>query len=249
MKAIIVDDEKNNIEVLQTLLTSYCEDVEIVATASSVAEAYEKINTFSPELVFLDIQMPVQNGFELLKMYGTDIPFEVIFVTGFDHYAISAIKFSALDYLLKPVDIDELQQAVEKAKGIIERKSSTAVEKSQLIENLAASELDKSFVIHDKEKVNVVKASQIEYIHSEGRYSQLFLFGGAQFLMARNLKEFEEYFSENGYFLRISKSVMINMNALKSYTKGEICIIELNSGTSFEVSRRRKQEILQRIKG
>src|SRR5690606_19001289 len=105
MKAISVDDEKNNVEVLLTLLNTYCPDVTVVETANSVQEAYTKINALQPDLVFLDIQMPLQNRFELLKMYTPNVPFQVIFVTGFDHYAITAIKFSALDYLLKPVEI------------------------------------------------------------------------------------------------------------------------------------------------
>lgn len=248
MKAIVVDDEKNNVEVLQTLLNTYCPEVTVVGVAHSVQEAYTKINELRPDLVFLDIQMPLQNGFELLRMFTPHIPFEVIFVTGYDHYAITAIKFSALDYLLKPVEIEELKWAVEKAKNTLARKYNSSLEQQQLIENLHAQELDKTIVIHDKEKVSLVKISEIEYIQSEGRYSDVFLQNGQHYLMARTLKEFEEFFQGNEAFLRINKSVIIYLPTLKSYTKGETCIIELASGNSFEVSRRRKQEILQRLK-
>lgn len=248
MKAILVDDEKNNVEVLLTLLNIYCPDVTVVETANSVQEAYTKINALQPDLVFLDIQMPLQNGFELLKMYTPNVPFEVIFVTGFDHYAITAIKFSALDYLLKPVEIEELKWAVKKAKNTLERKLNSSVAQQQLIENLQESELDKTIVVHDKEKVSLIKVSEIEYIQSEGRYSDVFLQNGQHHLMARTLKEFEEFLQGNDAFLRINKSVIIYLPAMKSYTKGEICIIELASGNAFEVSRRRKQEILQRLK-
>lgn len=248
LKVIIVDDERNNIEVMQLLLEQYCEGVNIVATAKSATEAYDKIIYHQPDLIFLDIQMPQHSGFDLLRMFQGNVFFEVVFVTGFDQYAISAIKFSALDYLLKPVDIEELKGAVEKARSFIHKNNSRAVENNNLVQNFQLAEMDRNIIIHDKEKVTVVKAGEIEVIQSEGRYSTLFMENGSQFVMAKNLKEFEDYFSENGPFVRVSRSIMLNLNFLKTYTKGETCIIEMRSGKSYEVSRRRKQEILQKIK-
>ncbi len=248
LKVIIVDDEKNNIEVMQLLLEQFCEDITIVSTAQSAIEAYDKIVYHQPDLVFLDIQMPQHSGFDLLRMFKGDVFFEVVFVTGFDQYAISAIKFSALDYLLKPVDIEELKAAIEKARSFVLKNNSRAIENNNLVQNFQLAEMDRNIIIHDKEKVTVVKAGEIEVIQSEGRYSTISMEDGSQYVMAKNLKEFEDYFSENGPFVRISKSVMLNLNFLKSYTKGETCIIEMKSGKSYEVSRRRKQEIIQKIR-
>lgn len=246
--AILVDDEKNSTEVLATLLGMHCPDIKILSWAHSVKEASVQIREQKPDLVFLDIQMPLQNGFELLKSFGSAIPFEVIFVTSYNHYAINAIKFSALDYLLKPVDISELKAAVKKARAALAEKKDTSFQISHLIKNLSMDEINKSVIVHHKDKVHIVRNNDIEYILSEGRYSNLFLNNRSNFMIPRNLKEFEEYFEQCSTLLRINKSTIINVNLLKSYTKGEMCIIEMESGTTFEVSRRRKQEILQKIK-
>lgn len=247
IKALLVDDEKNGVEVLHTLLSRHCPDIYVQGTAASVAEAYEKVCVLQPDIVFLDIQMPVQNGFELLKLFGEYVPFKVVFVTSHDKYAINAIKFSALDYLLKPVEVIDLVAAVNKAISAVlgNEKNNNLV--LRLIDNLGSLQVDRTIAFHDKDKVGFVRNKDIEYISSEGRYSKLFLSNGKNYMVAKNLKEFEDYFEEEGPFLRINKGIILNLNYLKSYTKGELCIIELTSGISFEVSRRRKQEILQRL--
>lgn len=246
--AILVDDEQNSVEVLKALLDIHCPEVRILSHANSVKEAFSKIKEYEPDLVFLDIQMPVQSGFDLLRSFGSTIPFEVIFVTSYDHYAINAIKFSALDYLLKPVDITELKDAVKKAQLALGEKKDPSFQINHLIKSLSVEEVNKSVIAHHKDKVHIIRDSDIEYILSEGRYSQLFLNNRSSFVIPRNLKEFEEYFEDCPVLLRINKSAIININLLKSYTKGETCMIEMESGIVFEVSRRRKQDILHRLK-
>ena len=248
ISAIIVDDENNSIEVLKRLIQLNCPQLKVVEAAQSVDEAIQKIGLMKPDLVFLDIQMPKASGFDLLKHYGTDLPFQLIFVTSYDQFALSAIKFSALDYLLKPVDVNELKEAVNKAIEKVNNQKSVAYLYETLFNNISSSSINQSIVVHDRDHVNVVRFNEINYLESDGRYSKLILNDGRTLVVARILKDFEDYINEKSPLQRINKSAIINVNYLKSYSKGEPCIIEMNSGTTFEVSRRRKQEILQRLK-
>ena len=192
--------------------------------------------------------MPRASGFDLLKHFGSDLPFQLIFVTSYDQFALSAIKFSALDYLLKPVDVVELKEAVNKAIEKVTSEKSVAYLYETLLDNLNSTTINQSIVVHDRDHVNVVRMADIIYMESEGRYSKLGLVDGKTLIVARTLKEFEDYINEKSPLLRINKSTIINVNYLKSYSKGEPCIIEMNLGATFEVSRRRKQDILQRLK-
>jgi len=243
LTSILVDDEKDGQELLQNLLNRYFPEIEIQGIASGVDEAYELIGRFGPDLVFLDIQMPGSNGFDLLRRY-TDLPFEVIFVTGFDQYAINAIRFSALDYLTKPVDVNELFEAVKRARKSISARKENRSYIVQLLHNLDAAPADKKIAIHNSEKVHILNASEIEYIEADGRYSKICMSNGAVFLTARNLREFEDYLGGSSAFIRVHKSIIINTAQVAAYQKGSLCIVELRSGKSIEVSRRRKQEIL-----
>jgi len=248
IRAIIVDDEPKGVEVLKTLIEINCPEIEIIRTATSVEQAIEYTEHLIPELIFLDIQMPIQNGFDFLKHFSSNLNFEVIFVTSYDEYAINAIKYSALDYLMKPVEISELKAAVEKASIRINEKRSTSIMIESLIQNIYNSDTEKNIIVHGNDKVNIVRLNEIEYITSDGRYCKIFLTSGTDLMIAKNLKEFENPNDQSSPLLRINKTTMINTNFLKSYSKGEPCIIEMNSGITFDVSRRRKQEILQKLK-
>src|SRR5579872_7054181 len=136
ISSLIIDDEEGGRRVLQKLLTKFCPDIEVVGDAGSVSDGYTLCMEKNPQLVFLDIQMPTGNGFKLLEKFGSNIPFDIIFVTGFDQYAINAIKFSALDYLLKPVDVDELKNAVARATRTINGKVSRQVQMVNLLNNV-----------------------------------------------------------------------------------------------------------------
>lgn len=248
ISALIVDDELNSIEVLQSLIRINCPQLTVVNSAQSVEEAIQKIELLQPDLVFLDIQMPTANGFDLLKHFGSELPFQLIFVTSYDQFALSAIKFSALDYLLKPVDVSDLKEAVNKAIEKVESQKSVAFLYETLMNNLSLSTVKQSIVVHDRDHVNVVSLADVNYLESDGRYSKLVLGDGRTLVIARTLKDFEDYINEKSPLLRINKSTIINVNFLKSYSKSEPCIIEMNSGVTFEVSRRRKQDILYRLK-
>jgi two-component system LytT family response regulator len=243
INTIIVDDEKNSREVLRTLLEKFCPDVIIIGEASNVAEAYDLISISKPDLIFLDIQMPWNNGFSLLKKFNP-IPFSVIFVTSYDHYAITAIKFSAIDYLLKPVEITDLKSAVTKA---ISKKKEVDHYVVHLLNNIDEQAIDKKIPVHVQGSVRFINTCSITHIEADGAYSTIFC-NGEKLLSSKSLKEFEEFLKPNLHFIRINKSIIVNIQFLKGYTKGDPFIITLMTGDVFESSRRRKLDVLERLK-
>lgn len=243
MKALLIDDESNNRFVLRSLLERFFEDVEIMGEAESAAEGFELIKSVKPDVVFLDIQMPHENGFELLRKFQ-EIDFEIIFVTSFDKYAIDAIRFNALDYLLKPVEVKELQSAIERARKRIATKQENSAQVSNLLSSLDEPTPQK-IAVHDKDSVKLVNLSEISSITGDGSYSIIRTVGNGTYTVSKYLKDFESYFGEDSSFLRVSRSQIINLSHIKQYSKGEPCIIEMNDGTTVEVSRRKKTEVLQ----
>ncbi len=248
IRTILIDDEKNSREVLSKLLGSFFPEIEIVGEASDVDEGYKVIQEKKPQLVFLDIQMPRASGFNLLSKFET-VPFEVIFVTSYDQYAINAIKFNALDYLLKPVEIDDLQIAIKKAVNSIEKKTDNNIQIINLLHSLSSDVNERKIAIHAGEKVKMLSVQSILYIEADGRYTHLSMNDGGSYTTAKCLKDFEDYLSNQSIFIRISKSLLINVNYIKEYSKGEPCIIHMINGKLFEVARRKKQEILVKLKG
>lgn len=246
ISVIIVDDEHNSRDVLKDLLDSFFPEVELLGEAGNVETAFELIKLKKPQLVFLDIQMPKQSGFNLLKKFE-EIPFEVIFVTSYDQFAINAIKFSALDYLLKPVEVKELREAMAKAERSIERKTKTTIQVLNLLKSLDKTK-EKKVAVHAGDTVKLLNEHEIVCIESDGRYCNITTNTGDQYLIAKYVKEFEEYLGETSELVRIHKGCMINVRYIKEYSKGDPCIIEMNNGRTFEVARRKKVEILERVK-
>lgn len=248
IKSIIVDDERNSRLVLRSLLEAEFDFVDVLAEAGDADEAYEQINVHQPDLVFLDIQMPKFNGFSLLKRFDS-VNFEIIFVTSYDNYAINAIKFSALDYLLKPVDIEDLSTALHKAIKVIDLKQNRSDQVLNLLDNISSQVVDRKIVVHKGDKVKFINISDIFYIEGDRRYCHLYTNQNENYIVSKYLRDFEEYFGEESLFLRISKSIMINLNFVKEYTKGDPFIITLTNDKFFEVSRRKKALIIERLKG
>jgi two-component system LytT family response regulator len=245
--AIIVDDEMHNRNVLKILLSKHCPNIKIIEESDSADAAYRKINELKPQLVFLDIKMPEKSGFDLLKMF-TEIRFEVIFVSAFNEYAVNAFEFNVLDYILKPIDYFKLIKAVTKASQKIATNTGsggilhfikTLDEKNDLINK---------FSLHHNGKVVLVNVSEISFIEAKKDFCRVNLFDNTHYTSSKDLKMFENVLQQAGNFIRINKSVIINTDFLKSYTKGEVCIIELKTLQAFEVSRRKKSEIIGKIK-
>jgi two-component system LytT family response regulator len=247
IKVILVDDETDSREVLLSLLQNYSGLIEVTGQASSVSEAYDIIRKERPQLVFLDIQMPKAGGFDLLKKFE-EVPFEVVFVTSFDKYAINAIKFSALDYLLKPVEIDDLDFAIRKALKSISMKSSSGKQIVNLLHSLDTDKIDRKIAVHSNDKVKLLSEWNILIVEGDGSFCHVTMVNNEVFTTARNLKDFEEYFETTNNFVRISKDTIINIHHIRDYSKGEPCTITMMNGKTFDVARRKKTEVLEKLK-
>src|SRR5437868_3639240 len=205
LKAVLIDDEEKARRGLKNLLEKFCPQIVITGEAEDIEEAYELILKIKPDVIFLDIQMPNGNGFNLLRKFNS-LPFEVIFVTGYDSYAINAIKFRALDYLLKPVAVEQLKEAAEKAFSKKAAKGGSKVQILNLLNSMEDKGLEKNIAVHHKEKVAMIKVGEIEYITSNDRYSHIHTRSGEKYTITKTLKEFEEYLTDNPVFLHISKT-------------------------------------------
>lgn len=245
ISCLIVDDEKNSREVLKKLLNRFADRLEVVGMAVDAEDAYQKMEKYFPELIFLDIQMPGGDGFSLLKRFDK-VPCEVIFVTSFDQYAINAIRFNAADYLIKPIDTVELESAIQKVIDRIENDVKQQEILDTLLYNLDAQ--TKKISVHIGDKVKLIREDEILYIEGSGRYSLIVLANGNRYTTARTLKDFEDYFQENSRLLRISKSFIINTAEIREYSKGEPFSITLRNDQVFEVARRKKAEVLDKIR-
>jgi two-component system LytT family response regulator len=238
MKAILVDDEISNLENLQALLEKHCPQVTVMATAQNVSDAVDAIERYIPHLVFLDIQMGEQTGFDVLKLLPMR-NFDVIFVTAYDQYGIQAVKFAALDYLLKPIDIDELKNAVSKA----EHKSAVQITTSQLdflLQQLKRPETSVSKIaLQMQSEIRYVTLSEIIRCEADNTYTHFFLSSGEKILVSKSLKEYADLLRPNG-FLRTHQSHLINPKYVKSWLKEDGGILLLMSGEKIPISKPNK---------
>ena len=244
IKALLVDDEKNGREVMAALLQSYCPEITVIGQANSAECAYREILMQKPDLIFLDIQMPREDGFSLLQRFES-IPFEVIFVTGFHQYAIDAIRCNALDYLLKPVAIADLQRAVRKAVAAIESKAGNGAQIVHLLHDIDELSKGNKIFAHSGDKVLLLNSNDIVYIVADDSYSKIHMKDLGIHITSKHLTEYETFFGESSSFLRINRSQLINVDAVISYSKSDPCTIQMITGEHFEVSRRKKPEILK----
>lgn len=247
MKAIIVDDELNNLTLLASMLKKHCPEITLVAQADSADAGYKSIIQNKPHLVFLDVKMPGKTGFDLLRMFE-EINFSVIFITGFDEYAIKAFEFNAVDYILKPIDYTKLIAAVKKAETKHMSNLGNIVHFVQSLEE--KTNYIKKITLHNKDKVNVLDLNDIVYIEACRGYSEIVDTKNQRHLSAKYLSEYEELLEPVQNFIRVNKSFIINANHIESYSKGNECIICMKeSKTEIEVSRRKKTEVISKLKG
>lgn len=245
--AFIVDDEEDSRIVLRELLGHFHQDIEIIGEASDVEQAWQGITQTYPRVVFLDIQMPGASGFDLLRKFE-HIPFDVVFVTGHDKYALQAIKFSALDYLLKPIDTAELEKVVTKIRRNLDNRQNYQQQLDNALEQVGNLDLEKKIAVHQNDRVRLLPLPSILFMTGERNYTLIHTGQDERFTSSRNLGEFEEMLSSHNAFMRISKSCIINLNYVLSYTKGKDCMLTLTGGHTFDISVRKKQEFLERIK-
>lgn len=246
LKVIIIEDEKHSRETLKSMLEEFCKDVKVIATASSVSEAVKVLSVYSPDVVFLDIELQSGLGFDVLTQIK-DPSFEVIFTTAFEKYAIKAIKFSSLDYLLKPIDLSELQDAVEKARN----RMDTNVYRQQ-IDTLMQS-LSKEN--HRQEKICLATTAGMEFIaieeivlcKADGSYTSFVLRNENTLMVSKHLKEYENLLGDY-QFMRVHNSYVINLNEVKKYVKSDGGYIIMSNDMHVSISPRKKDELMEAMK-
>lgn len=241
IRALIIEDEPNNRENLQTLINEHCPEIEVVALCESAIEGRKKITELSPDLLFLDIEMPGGNGFSLLESLSV-INFEVIFVTAYDSYGIKAIKFSALDYLLKPIDTFDLLKAVEKATQKIKQKQENT-RMTNLLQNTQRTDGQKMIALSLADKIEFIEISSIIRCESESNYTTFYLKNGEKLLVSKTLKEYDELLTPY-HFLRTHQSHLINIHEIKSFVKNDGGYIKMKDGSTVSISRQRREMVL-----
>lgn len=242
--ALIIDDEKNGRENLAGLIRQYCPQLRIVAEAASVGEAIQKIEEFRPRLIFLDIEMPGGNGFKLLEHFKT-FPFEVIFVTAYDNFAIKAIRFSASDYILKPINLNELIAAVEKVcRRITQQNENEQIRQLYLNTRHPANP---KIGLPTGERIEFVEVNSIIRCQGESNYTHIYFTDRKPVLSAKSLIEFEELLGEYG-FIRVHKAHLVNLNHVTSLSKNDGGILTMSNGDSVMISRRRKDFVSESLK-
>ena len=244
VRALVVEDKPANRENLIGLLQTYCPQVLIVGEAADNDEALEKINTLNPDLVFLDVRMPGGDIFTMLEKVKK-IRFAIIFVTAYDEYAFRAFQFNALDYLLKPIDIHKLIEAVNRAvESISIREENERLR--NLVENQKRADQDKRIALPQEDKTDFIPLRQIVRCQSESNYTRFFLESGAVIMVTRTLKEFELALESCG-FIRTHQSHLVNSLHVKSLVKRDGGYLKMSDGSSVPISRTRREGVEKRI--
>ncbi|MBL7683917.1 MAG: response regulator transcription factor [Flavipsychrobacter sp.] len=244
IKTVIVEDEAKGRDILKTLLTRYCKDIELIAEASNVTEAKKILSSTNVELLFLDIAMPDGNGFDVLKN-GYNNTFEIIFTTAYEQYAIKAIKNNAADYLLKPLNILELQQAVTKAAKRIQEKKPSETQSSTISNNIKHQPSSLAIPVNDG--LEFVPINSILYLTAKGSYTQIFCNDKCTVLSSKPLKDYE-YLLPKHQFFRTHHSNIINLSYVKHYHRGDGGYVTMTNGSNIDISKRKKKDFLDLFK-
>ena len=243
--AVIIDDESNSRNSLRRKLATHCPAVNVIAEAENAEQGIAMIEKHSPGIVFLDVEMPRMNGFSMLRQL-TQRNFELVFTTAYDHYAIQAIRFSALDYLVKPIEISLLKEAVERA--VEKRQTGLANERLEnLLHNLVdESNINNRIAIPSIEGLQFINTTDIIYLEAESNYTFIHLSSAPKITVSKTLKEFEELLPAHR-FIRIHHSFIINKDHISKYLKADGGQVLMNNGQLIDVSRRKKEEFMKMI--
>ena len=244
LKAIIIDDEPYCCEILAAMLESDCPDVAIVNICNNANDALIAIKQKSPDLVFLDVEMPKMNGFEMLEQLPA-INFHLIFTTSYDQYALKAIRFSAIDYLLKPIDREELKKAVEKVRQRIQVPLPQQLEILMQKIKHPSNPVNK-IALPTMEGLQMIPIETIISCESDDNYTTLKLKSGKKLLVTRSLKEIEESLEQHS-FIRVHRSHLVNLNEIEKYIKGEGGYLVMSDGTTIDVARNKKEMLLKKL--
>lgn len=242
--AVIIDDELNNANYLQGLVEAHVPEVQLKGIAGNLTDALKLINEVKPSLVFLDIELQTATGFDLLSRIEK-IDFSVIFTTAHEHYALKAIKFAALDFLLKPVDSDQLKEAVNKA--IVQTREKTFDKHmSVFMENLQKQKGQKKIAISTSSSLLVMEIKDLIYLQADGPYTHIHSQYMPKITSSKNLKEYEELLDEHDFF-RIHKSYLVNLAEIKQYAKSDGGYVIMSNGDKVYVSDKKKEELITRM--
>lgn len=248
LRSIIVDDEHDGRAIMHLHLDRLSEDIKVVGTADTISAARELIVAEKPELVFLDIHLGSGHAFSLLESLE-EIEFEIVFITSHEQYSLTAIKFNALDYLLKPIDPEELYAAVTKAKKSIGRKRNYDALVRNMLHSLDRNLTPAKVAVHSRDSVILIAINDVVHVEAEGNYCLMTTVSGTAYTLSRTLKELEDYLGSQSPFVRISRSTMVSCLHIAKYSKGFPCMITMNNGKVYEVARRKKPSVIEKLAG
>lgn len=243
IRCILIDDESNSLEMMEWLLKTYCPQVKIEAMCNSAKKGIEAIHQHKPDLVFLDIEMPRMNGFDMLEQFDK-LFFDVVFCTAYDQFAIKAFKYSALNYLLKPVDPDELKETIRRIEN---RRSAPSKEQIELLfQNIKQTTKPTAarIALTTGDGMIFVPTRDILYCHAESNYTNVMLAGGKKVLVSKILKEIDEALSGPDFY-RIHNSYLVNLNHITKYVRGDGGYVVMADGATVSISRSRRQEFME----
>ncbi len=243
IRSILIDDERNALEMMEWLLKTYCPQVEIVDMCTSAQQGIESINLHKPDVIFLDIEMPRMNGFDMLEQFDK-LFFDVVFCTAYDQFAIKAFKYSALNYLLKPIDPDDLKSTVAR---IEERKSVPSKEQFQLLLqniNQPVKTTPQRIALTTNDGMIFVPTNEILYCEAESNYTKVVLANGKKVVVSKVLKDIDEALSGPD-FCRVHSSFLINVNRIKKYVRGDGGYLIMDDDANISISRNRRQEFME----
>jgi two-component system LytT family response regulator len=247
IRSILVDDEPRGLTSLEKLLQLNCPEIKVIACCDNATDAYNQIRSMRPELVFLDVAMPGKNGFDLLRDLS-DIHFEIIFVTAYNHYMTQAFRYSAVDYLLKPVEDELLVEAVRRADKRINQKTGMEHIETFLHNVRHTGETQKlKLCIHSIKGFQVVELKDIIYCEASSNYTNFYFSNRSMICASRPIHEYEALL-EDSNFVRIHKSFLVNIEYIKEYVRGEGGCVILEGGKEVEVSRRKKDLLMRKMK-
>jgi|SRR5882757_2756496 len=247
LTALLIDDEANSRQAIKSLLTQLCPQVTIVGEAKNADAGIELIHSLQPQLIFLDIQMPGKTGFDMLATLNK-INFDIIFTTAYHEYAVKAFRFSAIDYLLKPIDPDDLVSAVNR---VTQKQAPTSTSQVDLLKQLwqqlstdkNKQDNNQKLALTTQEGIHLIEVKNIVWCESLGSYTKFYLSTGEKLITSRLIKEYEEILTDYQFF-RVHQSYLINLQHIKKYVKGDGGQVWMTDGAEVEVARRRKEEFL-----
>ena len=244
LRSVIIDDEPQNASILKNDIMANCSSVEVVAVCHSAKEGIMAIKKEKPDLVFLDIEMPWMNGFEMLEMLD-EINFGIIFTTAHDQFAAKAFRISAVDYLLKPIDANDLKEAVKKAQRKSEQQQGN-IHIENLLRNIKQPSAQQKIALPYKDGYEFVEVSHIIYCHAEGAYTKVFLDNKKYILVSKTLGDIEELLPPD-IFQRVHHSIVVNLNYVTHFVRSDGGYVKLQTGEQLTVSKSKKELVMERL--